>query len=70
MVASVNPWIPIPLRTWFWVPLVLIMAGGGIGFEVALHFSKHNRGWGTKGEQTTTSGFMHYVYVRLPLYFS
>ncbi|KAI0797247.1 hypothetical protein BC629DRAFT_1592295 [Irpex lacteus] len=38
----VKQWVPIPLRPVFWVPLVLLMAGGGIAFEVALHFSKKN----------------------------
>lgn len=42
--VTVQPWIPLPLRTWFWVPLVLLMAGGGIAFEVALYFSQKNQG--------------------------
>lgn len=43
----VKQWVPIPLRPIFWVPLVLLMAGGGIAFEVALHFSKKNHGEST-----------------------
>ena len=42
--AIIKQWVPIPLRPVFWVPLVLLMAGGGIAFEVALHFSQKNHG--------------------------
>ncbi|KAF9460651.1 hypothetical protein BDZ94DRAFT_888808 [Collybia nuda] len=38
-------WVPCALRSWFWVPLVLIMAATGIGLEVALYFSNKNQGW-------------------------
>lgn len=37
-------WLPLPLRFWFWVPLVVILVLGAIGLEVALHFSKRNQG--------------------------
>ena len=40
----VKPWVPLPLRPWFWIPLVVIMACGGIAFEVALHFSQKKQG--------------------------
>lgn len=42
--AVVRPWVPLPLRMWFWIPLVSLMAAGGIAFEVALHFSEKNQG--------------------------
>ncbi len=41
---TMKPWVPVPLRPWFWIPLVCLMAGGGIAFEVALHFSKKEQG--------------------------
>ncbi|GJE86425.1 DUF3433 domain-containing protein [Phanerochaete sordida] len=63
----VRPWTPIPLRKWFWIPLVLTMALGGVAFEIALHFSEKNQGWETKGKITTESGFMHYVYTLPPV---
>ncbi|KIP09925.1 hypothetical protein PHLGIDRAFT_59770, partial [Phlebiopsis gigantea 11061_1 CR5-6] len=62
-----KPWVPLPLRPWFWIPLVILMAGGGIAFEVALFFSKKNQGWATKGQFTTETGFMHYVYTFPPV---
>ncbi|KAI0790335.1 hypothetical protein C8Q75DRAFT_110838 [Abortiporus biennis] len=63
----VKPWTPIPLRRWFWIPLVCTMAAGAIAFEAALSFSKLNNGWATKGKFTTESGFMHYVYTFPPV---
>ncbi|KAI0089530.1 hypothetical protein BDY19DRAFT_108972 [Irpex rosettiformis] len=65
--AVVKQWVPIPLRPVFWVPLVLLMAGGGIAFEIALHFSIKNHGWGTKGTFTSQGGFLHYVYTFPPV---
>ncbi|KAI0342287.1 hypothetical protein BDW22DRAFT_179555 [Trametopsis cervina] len=62
-----DQWTPIPLRLWFWIPLVLLMAGGGIAFEVALHFSKKNHGWSTKGTFTSEGGVLHYVYTLPPV---
>jgi hypothetical protein len=40
----VDQWVPIPLRPAFWVPLVSLMAAGGIAFEVALLYSNRNHG--------------------------
>jgi hypothetical protein len=37
-------WTPVPLKLWFWLPLVLFMALGAIGLEIALHFTKKNNG--------------------------
>lgn len=48
-----NPWTPIPLRLWFWIPLVTIMALGGIAFEVALYFSHKNQGMLPYGTSAT-----------------
>jgi len=41
---KVKPWVPYPLRPWFWVPFVCILVLGAIGLEVALHFSNKNNG--------------------------
>ena len=65
-VTHVKPWTPLPLRPYFWIPLVCIMAGGGIALEVVLHISQKNNGWATTGSFTEEAGFMHYVYVRPP----
>lgn len=32
-------WIPLPLRIWFWIPLVAFMVLTAIGLEVALYYS-------------------------------
>ncbi|KAI0689567.1 hypothetical protein BC835DRAFT_1418450 [Cytidiella melzeri] len=71
--ATVIQWIPIPLRPAFWIPLVILMAAGGIAFEVALSFSNKNHapilglGWSTKGSFTSQGGFLHYVYTFPPV---
>lgn len=47
-VASVPPesslWIPMPLRTWFWVTYICVLVTGAIALEVALHYSHKNGG--------------------------
>ncbi|KDR72481.1 hypothetical protein GALMADRAFT_73674 [Galerina marginata CBS 339.88] len=55
-------WVPMPLRPYFWIPLIIFLIGGAIGLEVALHFSNKNQGWPSK---QTDNGFiaLHYVYV-------
>lgn len=37
-------WIPPPLRTWYWVSLVVFLVALGIALEVALHFSHVKQG--------------------------
>ena len=37
-------WTPVPLRIWFWVPLVVFMILLAIGLEIALHFSNKQQG--------------------------
>ncbi len=39
-----SQWIPIPLRTWFWVSYVCFLVAGAIALEVALRFSHKNNG--------------------------
>jgi len=34
----------VPLRAWFWIPLVTIMILLAIGLEIALHYSNQNSG--------------------------
>lgn len=36
----VKGWVPIPLRAWFWIPLVAFMVLTSIGLEIALYHSK------------------------------
>jgi hypothetical protein len=39
-------WVPWPLRAWFYIPLILTMAAGGIVLEVMLHVTdKRNGGY-------------------------
>jgi len=42
--SSDKGWIPIPLRNWFWIPLVLFLVAGAGGLETALYFSKKKQG--------------------------
>lgn len=37
-------WTPLPLRVHFWIPLIVILVGGGIGLEIALYFSNKHQG--------------------------
>ncbi|KAF4581657.1 hypothetical protein EYR40_002668 [Pleurotus pulmonarius] len=62
-----DTWVPLPLRTWFWLSLVVFLAGGAIALEVALHFSNKNQGWATKGDITDSQDVMHYVYTLPPV---
>jgi hypothetical protein len=32
-------WVPLPLRAWFWIPLVVFMVLTAIGLEMALAYS-------------------------------
>ncbi|KAF8262466.1 hypothetical protein EI94DRAFT_1602111 [Lactarius quietus] len=53
-------WVPLPLRTWFWVSYVCVLVAGAIALEVALHFSNKNDGWLTN--EDAEKGILHYVY--------
>jgi hypothetical protein len=37
-------WVPVPLRSWFWIPLVTFMVLLAMGLELALYFSNKNEG--------------------------
>jgi len=43
-INAARPWLPVPLRTWFWGSLVAFLVGTAIGLEVALHFAIKNNG--------------------------
>jgi hypothetical protein len=61
-------WVPIPLRAWFWIPLVTFMILLAIGLEVALNFSNKNQGWATSAVAfATTTNVMHFVYTLPPV---
>ncbi|TFK67568.1 hypothetical protein BDN72DRAFT_90461 [Pluteus cervinus] len=59
-------WIPYPLRAWFWIPFVLLLALGAIALEVALKLTKKNNGWPT-GDGFEQAGILHYVYTLPPV---
>jgi hypothetical protein len=40
----VQGWTPVPLRLWFWLPLVTFMILLAIGLEIALHYSNKQKG--------------------------
>ncbi|PPQ90530.1 hypothetical protein CVT25_015820 [Psilocybe cyanescens] len=58
--------VPLPLRVYFWIPLVVFLVLGAIGLEVALHFSNKNQGWPSK-QSENASNAMHYVYTLPPV---
>ncbi|KAH9055611.1 hypothetical protein EDB87DRAFT_1579673 [Lactarius vividus] len=58
-------WVPIPLRTWFWISYVCVLVAGAIALEVALHYSHKNDGWPTK--DNAEKGVLHYVYTLPPV---
>ncbi|KAK0211432.1 hypothetical protein IW262DRAFT_1467913 [Armillaria fumosa] len=66
-VTVTKPWIPYPLRAWFWIPFVLMMIIGAIGLEIALHFSNKKSGWATNDAFSSQTGVLHYVYTLPPV---
>jgi hypothetical protein len=61
-------WVPVPLRSWFWIPLVTFMVLLAMGLELALYFSNKNEGWATSTEAFTNSTtIMHFVYTLPPV---
>lgn len=60
-------WVPWPLRPWFWLPFILVLALGAVGLEIALHFSKKNQGWPTKRDVGSETSILHYVYTLPPV---
>lgn len=61
--SSDKGWIPIPLRNWFWIPLVLFLVAGAGGLETALYFSKKEQGWPAR--ENEAQSVSHYIYVSL-----
>ncbi|KAK7021922.1 hypothetical protein VNI00_017151 [Paramarasmius palmivorus] len=63
-----KPWIPLPLRPWFWLTFVVILILLAIGLEVALHFSNKNNGFAVRGDPTNNQASVwHYVYTLPPV---
>lgn len=52
-------WLPVPLRSWFWIPFVIVLVLAAIGLEVALHFSNKNQ-----GERSGPKKFLFFSTVR------
>ncbi|EPQ53464.1 hypothetical protein GLOTRDRAFT_78464 [Gloeophyllum trabeum ATCC 11539] len=60
-------WLPVPLRTWFWVSFVVDLVAIAIALEVVLYFTDKNNGWPVRGAFSSQAGFMHYVYTLPPV---
>ena len=41
-------WTALPLRPYFWIPLVVILVGAAAGLEIALYFSNKHQGEGLR----------------------
>lgn len=63
--SSDKGWIPIPLRNWFWIPLVLFLVAGAGGLETALYFSKKEQGWPARENEAQSAS--HYIYIFPPV---
>lgn len=37
-------WVPVPLRSWFWIPFITLMVLLAMGLELALYFTNKNQG--------------------------
>ena len=37
-------WTPLPLRRYFWIPLIVFLVGAAIGLEIALYLSSKHQG--------------------------
>jgi len=65
-------WVPIPLRAWFWIPLVIMMFLLVIGLEIALHKSNVNSGWASSAAMAAApdsafANYYHYAYTQPPV---
>ncbi|KAF9476818.1 hypothetical protein BDN70DRAFT_862706 [Pholiota conissans] len=58
--------IPLPLRPYFWVPLIVFLVAGAIALEVALHVSNERQGWAS-GTALQSSVALHYAYTLPPV---
>jgi hypothetical protein len=61
-----DDWMPLPLRNFFWIPLIIILVVGAIGLEVALRISKKNQGW-PAGKNEREVLILHYAYTIPPV---
>ncbi|KIM42246.1 hypothetical protein M413DRAFT_70686 [Hebeloma cylindrosporum] len=55
-------WTPLPLRPYFWIPLIIVLVGAAIGLEIALYLSNKHQGWAS-GDTESRSTTLHYAYV-------
>ncbi|KAF9521812.1 hypothetical protein CPB83DRAFT_921888, partial [Crepidotus variabilis] len=55
-------WIPLPLRAFFWIPLVVFLTSGAVALEVALYYSRKNLGF-PSGQRDRDKLVLHYAYV-------
>lgn len=37
-------WVPVPLRSWFWIPFITLIVLLAMGLELALYFTNKNEG--------------------------
>ncbi|KAF8198632.1 hypothetical protein BJ912DRAFT_31550 [Pholiota molesta] len=59
--------IPLPLRPYFWVPLIIFLVAAAIALEVALHFSNKRQGWPAALASSNSSVALHYAYTLPPV---
>ncbi|EJD54729.1 hypothetical protein AURDEDRAFT_110239 [Auricularia subglabra TFB-10046 SS5] len=59
--------IPLGLRRWFAIAFVSFIVAVAIALEVALSFSKRNKGWGTSQSRSSQDGILHFVYTLPPI---
>lgn len=62
-------WVPVPLRAYFWIPLVISMILLAIGLEIALHLNGPD-GWGAFSASRPSPAFAnyyHYAYTEPPV---
>jgi hypothetical protein len=63
-------WVPVPLRAWFWIPLVTFMILLAIGLEIAVRYSNQYDGWAIMNIMIPSSAFAkyyHYAYTSPPV---
>ncbi|KAF9521556.1 hypothetical protein CPB83DRAFT_865412 [Crepidotus variabilis] len=59
-------WIPLPLRAFFWIPLIVVLTLGAIALEVVLYYSHKNQGF-SSGQTERDKLALHYAYTLPPV---
>ncbi|KDQ58416.1 hypothetical protein JAAARDRAFT_192990 [Jaapia argillacea MUCL 33604] len=68
---SSTPWVPVPLRPWFWIPYTVVLIGIAITLEVLLNYSNTHQGWKVPFSNTSAeSGVLHFVSTSGPVAFA